>query len=227
MLSDLHDSVEAMLRSALSPGDDLTVLFGSPALVTDSVARPAVNLFLNDVREDRRHRASDWSPTRDDNGLVAGWQPPFRHYCLTYLATVWAAAEAEEANLIGEMLLTLGGYLVLPEPCHRGWLQEERLPVLLEVANPPYSISEIWAVWAAVGMPARPSVHLALTIPLRSRDITPAAPAVAGRRLSLTSRGGEQHPVIEERIDPGRRDQEVRNRRYGVIAREGRGSDLS
>jgi hypothetical protein len=223
MLSALHDSVEAMLRAVLAPADDLTVLFGCPALIADSVARPAIGLFLTDVREDRQHRASDWSPARDDNGRVAGWQPPYRHYRLTYLLTVWTVEAAQEADLIGEVLLSVGGYPVLPEPFRRGWLQEDRVPVVLQVADPPYSISEVWAMWAALGMPARAAVHLALTIPLRSREITPAAPPVAGRRLSLTAPGGQQHPVIEERIDRSRGDQAVRSRRHGVISGEGRG----
>ncbi len=184
MLSDLHDSIRAMLRAALGVGDDLAVLFGPPNRAAESPARPVVSLWLADVREDQRSRASDWSATRDNTGLVTGRRPPYRHYRVTYLVTAWADDDSTENDLLGEMLRDVGSYIALPDCCRRGWLVEDHSPVPLELANPPYSISEGWGVWAALNMAARASIHLAVTVPLRSSEFAAAAPAVEGRRLS-------------------------------------------
>jgi hypothetical protein len=227
MLSDLHDSIAAMLQEALAPTGGLTVLFDTPAVAEQSLTRPAVALWLADIREDRRNRASDWSATRDDQGVVTGWRPPYRHYSLSYLLTAWATGESEEADLLGRLLRHLGGYVALPPACRRGWLSEERVPVTFDVANPPYSLSEAWTLWPALGMAPHCALHLVVTVPVRSDEIATAAPPVAGRRLTLTAPAAERTPAILEPMDPDRRDNRLRSRRYGVIAREGHGDGMA
>jgi hypothetical protein len=227
MLSDLHDSLTAMLERAVGANSGIAVLFGTPALAAESTARPALSLWLADIREDRRNRASDWSPTRDDQGVVTGWRPPYRYYTLSYLLTVWATRESDEADLLGQVLRHVGGCLALPNACRRGWLKEERLPVTLDVANPPYSLWEGWTVWSALGIGPHCALHLVVTVPVRSDEVAEAAPPVAGRRLTLTAPVDERALVVQEEVDPGRRDTRLQGGRYGVIAREWRSEEVT
>jgi Pvc16 N-terminal domain len=214
VLSDLHQSINAMIQDALGPGQ-VTVAFGPPAGPVDPPDAPIVNLWLSDIREEKTGRGSDRLPTRGEDGGVTGWRQPFRRYRLSYLMTVFAPSYGLEIEVIGELLRSLGGTDGLPESCRRGWLAGEAEPVRVDLACPDHSVADGWGLWSALGLEARTGIFLVITVAVRSDQVEPAALPVTGRQLSVD--GQFSAGAASEVIEPMRRDQALLARARGTV----------
>jgi hypothetical protein len=204
--------MRAMIDEALGE-KTVTVAFGPPSSPSKPPAAPIVDLWLSDVREDLAGRDADWFPVREEDGTVSSWQPPLRRYRLTYLLSVRAASHAEELEVLGELLRRLSPVDSLPGAHRRGWLAERTEAVRVAVANPEHSLADGWGVWSALGVPARSSITLAVTVPVGGESQQPAG-AVRSRRISVQSPMASE--VISEVLEPGQRDDTLARRRPKV-----------
>jgi len=75
MIDDLDKSLEQLLRSELPPSlvAQVAITFATPGdqFPPASVALPAVDLFLYDVRENRDLRSNEWQLERRSDGTYA------------------------------------------------------------------------------------------------------------------------------------------------------------
>ena len=126
--------------------------------------KPAVNLWLFDVREDAQGRQGDVRDIRDASGRVVARQPPIRKYELSYLVSAWADDAATEHRLLGAVLASAPDRDYLPPDILRGELIEWEMPVAVRIA-PPERIAGHWDLWGALGVAPRSSVDLRVTAP--------------------------------------------------------------
>ena len=81
---------------------------------TTAVAKPTVNLFLFDVRENVSRREVMVEPIRDATGAVIGRRPPPTRYDLYYVLSVWGCPVEVEHQILSAAIGSLGAYDVIP-----------------------------------------------------------------------------------------------------------------
>lgn len=191
MLDDLDSSLQQLLLQELpdfqrSTETALGICFDPPleGLIRQ---KPAINLFLYDVRENLDLRNAEWSVERRANGTAVKKRPPARIDC-SYMVTVWTSTEdpQQEHHLLGQLMRLLLTYRTLPEAVLQGSLRgQEPLPVTTGLrSNYLQSLGEFWQA-----MGGRPKVALSYTVtiavPVEQAAIE--APLVLERNFGLHS----------------------------------------
>ena len=140
--------------------------------------KPAINLFLYDVRENLELRSREWTMQRRDNGTAVKTQPPARIDC-SYLITVWVNADdpQQEHHILSKIMKLLLTHSVIPPEMLQGSLQDQELPVVLTAMQSGYlqSPSEFWQV---MGGKAKVSFHWTVTIAIPIEKDTGEFPLV-------------------------------------------------
>ena len=126
MIEDLSNSIKALLEyELLTPGQEvipnLSISFAQPDenFPPASVTKPAVNLFLYDVREDLKLRHNEWFRYRQipPNSYEVKRQPLLME--CSYLITAWSdsatAAVNDEHTVLSAMIMALRRYNSLPD----------------------------------------------------------------------------------------------------------------
>ena len=141
MIEDLSNSIKALLAYELvTPGQEiipnLSISFAQPDqnFPPASVTKPAVNIFLYDVREDLKLRHNEWF--RYQSIPPAGYEvrrQPLLIEC-SYLVTAWSdsatAAANDEHTVLSVIIKSLRRYNSLPDT----------LPNKIDPGGPPVRI---------------------------------------------------------------------------------------
>ena len=177
MIHDVDESLGVLLGTALRGIGDVAISFDAPtaAWISARGKKPAVNLWLFDVREDSQARQGDVRDIRDETGRVIARQPPGRKYDLAYLVSAWADDAAAEHRLLGAVLAAAPDRDFLPPEALRGSLLAWEMPVGVRMA-PSERTAGHWDLWAALGVPPRSSIELRVTAPLVPELITEIGP---------------------------------------------------
>ena len=190
MIDDLDRTLEALLTRELPPGlmEQVTVTFAAPndQFPPASVALPAVDLFLYDVRENRELRRVEPRVERH-GGVVVQTPPPVRIDC-SYLVTAWVADGAssalDEHRLLGEVMRVLLRHSTLPDAVLQGALAEQEIP-------PPTSslqqghLQNLAEFWQALGGKPRAALNYTVTLALQVGLPVELGPPVSERTLRL------------------------------------------
>lgn len=166
MLGDLDKTLKKLLTRDLgSSGNGASVSISFDIPVDGSIAnKPAINLFLYDVRENLEKRSSNWLSERQANGTAIRKPPPVKVDC-SYFITTWSNSvnSQEEHKLLGEVMKVLLRYRQLPEECLEGSLQGQELPVRAVGLrpNPSQSLGEFWQ---AMGGKPKATLNYTVTI---------------------------------------------------------------
>lgn len=175
MISDVDTALAELLKSELLDAARVQVVFDPPTKEWAAKRNgPAVNLFLYDIREDTRRRASGMFPRFDGEGRIAARTKPPRIFRLFYLLSVWGQRAEDEHRLLGNLLDCLLAYDALPAE----FLGDAPSPVGLSVGLPPEEDRSFADVWSALGGELRPSIDVVLSIPLEAGRPVGTAPAV-------------------------------------------------
>src|SRR5215210_2416755 len=116
MLADLDETLSKLLRDDLERHgfEDIDIAFDAPSREwSGQLSKPAVNVFLYDMREAEGLRASDWSRMRR-NGRTYEGRPPMVMEC-SYAVTAWTQAVEDEHRLLSQVLAILFAYPELPQ----------------------------------------------------------------------------------------------------------------
>jgi hypothetical protein len=201
MLADLDRSVAAFLARLLPAGTEIR--FGAPdASWADSSLLAA---FMYDIRE-TQPPAIDGTLIRDADGHATGWQPPVRHYQVSYLLTAWTDTGplgTNEHELLGAVLAGCATAGSIPDDCLHGTLAEAGEPVPLTCAGQEPA-GEAVRIWPHLGVPARTALDLMVVAPVVPPLDAELAPVVRtvnlGARHDLEeARTGEKRPSRPER----------------------------
>jgi hypothetical protein len=175
MLADLDETIRRLLVDELPvKNGEIDISFDQPKREWSSrIAKPTINLFLYDVRENNVLRQHQWE--RINNGLQANdrstsldhvkqKRTPMRVDC-SYMLTTWAADPQDEHRLLTRAMLTLFRFPILPN--HR---------LVDSLKDPPYDIQARLAshdkltnptdVWNVLDNEIHPGVSYVITLAL-------------------------------------------------------------
>ncbi|TCO50583.1 uncharacterized protein DUF4255 [Kribbella antiqua] len=176
MISEADGALAALLRRELLDAARVQVVFDPPTKEWAAKRNgPAVNLFLYDIREDTRRRASGLVPRFNENGRMVARHTPPRIFRLFYLLSVWGQRVEDEHGLLGQLLDTLLVHDVVPADL----LPEAPSPVGLSVGLPPEDDRSFADVWSALGGELRPSIDVVLSLPIEAGRLTTAGPPIS------------------------------------------------
>ena len=199
MIDDLDRTIEAMLMHDLPPtmAKQVAVSFASPdgEFPPASVALPAIDLFLYDIRENRDLRSNEWFVDRAANGVATKCPPQARMDC-SYLITAWANAAApnpaqDEHRLIGEVIRVLLRYATIPATLLQGSLKGQAPPLPTSTLSP--SLLPGWGdFWQAIGGKPKVALNYTVTIGLDVMPPFEAGAPVRDKQLRSVPVGVEE-----------------------------------
>lgn len=167
MLADLDETLRKLLIAEIPiKNGEVEISFDQPKREWSSrLSKPAINLFLYDVRENNVLRQHQWERLPDNgDGRAHLKRSPFRVDCF-YMLTTWAAEPDDEHRLLTRAMLALFRFPILPEDRLVGSLQnpsfelQARLAAHDRLTNPA-------EVWSSLDNELRPSVSYIITLAL-------------------------------------------------------------
>ena len=178
MINDLNESIKQLLikKGALN-STEVNISFEAPSRDwATSQSKPAVNIYLYDIRENHQLRGTEWIVTRDENGKATRKKNPSR-VDVAYLITVWTSDIADQHRLLWHVLRTLSRYPDLPEELLCGQLASQDYPIKASTAQPDGLFNNPADFWSALDNEIKPSINYVVTLPLDT-EIAFAAPVV-------------------------------------------------
>ncbi len=197
MIHDVDEALRALVRREALAAGDVDVAFDAPTKEWASKrTNPTVDVYLYDIREDMRRRSVGHVEVRDNEGRVTGRTRPPRFFRLSYLVTAWTQRPEDEHRLLSALLACFLRYDTLPVDVLPPALADLTLPALVTIAMPPAEDRAISETWSALGGELKPSLDLAVTVPLDAGRIAAAGPPVLEvPRFAFDAGDGE----VEER----------------------------
>jgi hypothetical protein len=188
MLTQLHDTLRALLHAGGIPPAEVDVRFEAPVRQwVDSRTQPTVNLFLFDIRENTDLRPAAAQTTRS-NGQAERRMPP-RRIDLRYMASVLSTEIEDEHLLLWRVLATLMRHPELPPELLPEELRGLDAPFRARVG--PAEETPGWTeIWSALGTPPRPALLYTVTAPL-DLEFAAQAPLVLTRTTRYVRAAGE------------------------------------
>ena len=188
MLQDLDATLKELLIRELPPdmtlGESRISFVVPDSEFSGSVGKPAINLFLYDVRENMELRQNDWSVERD-GGRATKRRNPVRVNC-SYLITAWADDASDEHYFLGEVMKVLLRHRELPASVLQGEFQGQE-PPLRTVALGIQQLQSLGEFWQAMGGQPRVALSYAVTISVDVNEMVDLGPLVTEKQINLSS----------------------------------------
>ena len=201
MIEDVDKLLEKLVKGHAFNPSEVELFFDAPT--KDWVARrnkPAVDLYLYDIREDLQRRVPAWEDGRGDDGHVRDRRLPPRRFKLSYVVTAWAPRPEDEHRLLSALLSCFIRSPMLKVDELLGTLAEPGLPVYIDVGQPPSQDRSIADIWSALGGELKPSLDVVVTAPIIVDRAAPIGPLVlAGPAIGVTAGNGEAEVVSGRR----------------------------
>jgi hypothetical protein len=190
MISDLDETIRKVLVEAggFKPSE-VEVSFEIPNREwSTGIARPTLNCYLFDIRENRELRQHGMSQvSQGGNGIYR--QRPAMRFDLTYLVTAWTAAVEDEHRLLWHALHTLTRFETIPAEYLQGDLLASDGPIFARTALPESILKSPGEFWTALENQIKPSLSYVVTVGL-PRDAIPAGPPVLSTAVRFPWPGG-------------------------------------
>jgi hypothetical protein len=174
VLHELDQTLGALLKSELPGRDQITVSFAAPDDAF-SVALPAVDLFLYDIRENLELRSNDDFIEYRNDLMVARIRPPVR-VDASYLITAWPGtgsgqsdSSEDEHKLLSAVMWTLLRHPRLPRKYLKGSLAGQHLPLPV-TALQPGRLQSLGEFWQALGGKPKAALNYTVTLPVDVAD---------------------------------------------------------
>ena len=192
MIDDLDRSLENLLKRELPPElvSQITISFATPdgSFPPASVALPAIDLFLYDVRENRDLRDGEWRIERQSDGTAVRKAPLVRVDC-SYLITAWPSDGSttparDEHRMLGEVMKALLRHATLPSAVLEGSLVGQQPPLPASTLQPG-RLQSLAEFWQALGGKPKATLSYTVTIGVDSGVATEAGPPVTEKVLKF------------------------------------------
>lgn len=188
MFQDLDDTLEMLLSQEISGKISplLNISFATPD--AESIGKkPAINLFLYDVRENLELRSGIESFQRQPDATAVRMRAPIWVDC-SYLITVWpqesdASGTRLEHQLLGHVMKALSRHRKLPPEVLRGELQGQDPPVRA-VSMQTGPLSSMGEFWQAMGGKPKVAINYTVTISVPVHDEGETVPLVTEASIS-------------------------------------------
>lgn len=205
-LADLDEALAILLRRELaSTGfDGIVIAFDAPDREwAKALTQPTLNLFLYDLRENRKRRATTWDAA-SENGRRVETRPPL-WLDASYTLTAFSREVQDEHRLLSQALTALASYPELPSevlPGPLGGLRQQFGGLHTRVGQPGHDATPDF--WSAVGGPYKLSFQYIVTLPFPSGSTLHRGPPVHTQHLVVGDRLARR-PGLEERSRVGGR----------------------
>ena len=180
MIPEVDRALVTLLSTQTYEGQKVRVDLDPPT--RDWAARrtgPALNLFLNDIREDTDRRSADIIEEKNEHGVVVARRPAERTFLISYALSAWTSRPEDDHALLGAALYALLRREYLPEDICEGPLAElarRGRPALVRVGGVLYSDRLVTELWTAIGGEFRPVIALTVSTVIPAGLPTPAGP---------------------------------------------------
>ena len=194
MIKDLDRTLKKLLERSLKASliGQVSISFAPPdsQFPPSSVAPPAIDLFLYDIRENRELRNPEWSLERQSNGVMIK-HPPLTRIDCSYLITAWPSDGSsgptmtpaeEEHYLLGEVMKVLLRYPTIPSGLLQGDLAGQE-PPLPTATLQPGRLQSLAEFWQALGGQPKAAINYTVTIGVAAQEPVEAAPSVAEKQI--------------------------------------------
>jgi hypothetical protein len=179
MINEVDEALRSAVRADVVNGTDVEVLFDAPTREWASRRnKPAIDLYLYDIREDTRRRSAGVIERRNERGVVEERQSLPRYFKLAYLITAWTQRPEDEHRLLSAILASFLRYDVIPADYLPPALAELEIPVGVQIAYPPPEDRQVSDVWSSLGGDLKPPVDLVVTMAIRPERLFEIAQAV-------------------------------------------------
>jgi Pvc16 N-terminal domain len=204
MIDDLDRSIDALLRAGLPPKlvEQISISFATPddQFPPASVALPAIDLFLYDIRENQELRNNDWKLQCQDNKFTR--EPPSVRVECSYLVTAWASESSptraqDEHRLLGEAMMVLLSHPKLPGEVLQGRLHNQA-PPLPAATLQPGRLQSMGEFWQALGGKPKAAFGYAVTIGLQPFEAIEAGGVVEEMTLEMYKKKREEDRRMED-----------------------------
>ncbi len=197
MIAELDEALKQLLKDTI-PLDtaEVDINFEMPTKDWSAgLARPTLNLYLFDIRENLEFRENDWMRERTNGEAVKRLTPS--RIDLAYLVTAWTSAVEDEHRLLWYTLAGLFRHPELPEKYLKGPLAGQVVPIRFKVAQPDGVLKNPADFWSAMENRLKPAVNLVVTVPL-DLAVEIKGPIVLTKRLSMElSPGAAKDEIVQ------------------------------
>jgi hypothetical protein len=171
MINDLDETLAALLKRELPKGlaEQVQVSFSAPddQFPPQSVALPAIDLFLYDVRENLELRSTESYVDRRSDGTGLRVEAPVR-VDASYLITAWPSQSVtdpseDEHRLLGEVMRALLRHRTIPSEVLQGSLVDQALPLPVSTLQPG-RLQSLGEFWQAMGGKPKAALNYTVTI---------------------------------------------------------------
>jgi hypothetical protein len=165
VIAEIDDALkDLLLRELPVRKGEIEVAFDQPSREWSSqLNKPAVNLYLFDIKENVELRASEQLVAeKRDNGTIAIRRNPVR-IDLFYLVTCWTRNIQDQHRLLSNVLISLLRNPTFPEDLLPEQLKNQALPMRIKAAQGEI-IANITDLWSTLNNEMRPGIRLTVTI---------------------------------------------------------------
>lgn len=167
MINDLDETLRALLVQAV-PLDPALVDIGFDMPGKDwaaALTKPAVNLFLYDIRENHELRSNERFIARNPGAASESLAPA--RVDLTYLVSAWATDVDDEHKLLGNVLRALLANPMLPPAVLKGTMATQTYPLRAWIAQPERT-PNVWDFWGWLDWRLKPGISYVVTMALET-----------------------------------------------------------
>lgn len=196
MIAELDETIrQLLLREGGFDTSDVDVSFELPNREwSTGIAKPTINCYLFDVRENRDLRQSGMSMVGGGTPQAMRIREPMRVQ-LTYLVTAWTRQVEDEHRLLFQALYTLFRYPNIPDDLRVGALKAQPTPLRTSVVQPDGVLKTTGEFWTALENHIKPSLSYTVTLTLDPRAI-PAGPPVLAEWLRFRHKSETREDII-------------------------------
>jgi hypothetical protein len=204
MLADLDETLRGLLKDELERHgfEGVDIAFDAPSRDwSGQLSKPAVNLFLYDLREAESLRSSEWSRVKKD-GRTLESRPPMIMEC-SYAVTAWTQAVEDEHRLLSQVLAILFAYPQLPEDILNGRLSNgsQPWPIKGRIGQGKGEKSDFWS---AVGGQYKVSLDYVIRMSVESGARKERGPEVRTQTIRTSLSDAPARTVLEMHRSVGR-----------------------
>lgn len=170
MIADLDQTIEKLITTEFPiKNGEIDIAFDQPKREWSArLARPTLNFFLFDIRENNVLRQHQWEKVaqlQQGNGGAPHIQQrrtPFR-IDLHYIITSWAANPKDEHRLLSRCLITLFRYPLLPDSILVGEMKNQPFKIQARLVTHDH-LTNPAELWGSMDNEIRPSMSYLVTL---------------------------------------------------------------
>jgi len=197
MLADLDETLRGLLKEELEVHgfEGVDIAFDAPSRDwSGQLSKPAVNVFLYDLREAESLRTSEWSRMKRDGRTFEGRPPMVME--ASYAVTAWTQAVEDEHRLLSQVLAIFYAYPEIPPDKLNGRLANgsQAWPIKARIGQGKGEKSDFWS---AVGGQYKVSLDYVVRLSVESGAALERGPEVRTQTIRTRMTDAPARAILE------------------------------